>query len=103
MAQHRVLPEPGVLGADLHGVVGPVGDPHHREPRGIVDDEFDVVGVGSAAALVDHHDGFGEFLDPELQMAVRHCTLTRAGDCDIHRIGDLRVARDGHQRRRVER
>ena len=103
MTQHRVLAQPGVVRADMHGVVGPVGDPDHREPGRVVDDEFDVVGVGSAAAMVDDDDRFGELLHPDLQMPVGHRALTGAGDRDLYRLGDLRVARDGDQRRGVER
>ena len=78
MPQHRVLAEPGVVRADVNRVVGPVGDPHHGEPGGVVDDEFDVVGVGSAAPVVDDDDGLAEFLDPDLQMPVGHRALRRA-------------------------
>ena len=90
MPQHRVLAQPGVVGADVHRVVGPVGDPHDGQPSGVADDEFDVVGVGSAAAVVDDHDGFGEFLDPDLQVAVGDRAFARSGDGDLDRLGDLR-------------
>ena len=79
MAQHRVLAQPGVVCADVHGVVGPVGDPHHREPGGVVDDEFDVVGVGSAAPVVDDDDRFAELLDADLQVPVGDGALAGPG------------------------
>ncbi len=50
-----------------------------RQSRGVADDEFDVVGVGSAAALVDDHDRLAEFLDPDLQVAVRDGALAGTG------------------------
>ena len=103
MTQHGVLAQPGVVRADVHGVVGPVGDPHHREPGRVVDDEFDVVGIGSAAAMVDDDDRFGELLDAYLQVSVGHRARTGSFDRDLHRLGDLRVAGDGDDRRRVER
>ena len=77
--EHRVLAEPGVMGADVHHVVGPVGDPDDAEACRVADDDLDVVGVGSAAAQVDHDDGPGQFLDPDLQMPVGHRTLAGAG------------------------
>ena len=64
MAQHRILAERRVMRADMHGVVGPVGDRHDRQPGRVADDEFDVVGVGSAAALVDDDHGLGEARRP---------------------------------------
>ncbi len=87
----------------MHGVVGPVGDPDHREPGRVVDDEFDVVGIDSAAAMVDDDDRLGKLLDPHLQVPVGHRTRTGSGDRDLDRLGDLRVAGDGDDRRRVER
>ena len=72
------LPSDGVMRADVHGVVGPVGDRHDGQPRGVADDEFDVVGVGSAAALVDDDDGLGQLADPHLQMPVGRRALARA-------------------------
>ena len=86
MAQHRVLAERGVVGADMHGVVGPVGDRDDRQPGRVADDEFDVVGVGSAAALVDDDDRLGEFADADLQVPVRGGALAGAGDRDLDRV-----------------
>ena len=80
MAQHRVLAERGVMRADVHRVVGPVGDRDHRQPGGVADDELDVVGVGSAAALVDDDDGLGQLADPHLQMPVGRRALAGPGD-----------------------
>ena len=87
----------------MHGVIGPVGDPDHREPGCVVDDEFDVVGIGSAAAMVDDDDRFGELLDPYLQVPIGHRARTGSFDRDLHRLGGVRVARDGDDGRRVER
>ncbi len=103
VAQHRVLAQPGVLGADVHHVVGPVGDPHHRQAGGVGDDELDVVGVGSAAAQVDDDDGFGEFLGADLQVAVGGLADTRAGDGDLDRASGVRAAGNRDHRRVVER
>ena len=33
MAQNGVLAETGMLRTHMNGVVGPIGDPHHRQPR----------------------------------------------------------------------
>ena len=103
MTEHGVFAQPGVVCADMHGVVGPVGDPDHREPRRIVDDEFDVVGIDSAAAMVDDDDRFGKLLDAYLQVSVGHGARTGSFDRDLYRLGDLRVAGDGDDRRGVER
>ena len=103
VAQHGVLAQRGVMRADVHGVVGPVGDRNHRQPRGVADDEFDVVGVGSAAALVDDDDGLGQLADPHLQMSVSRRALTGAGDRDLDRLPNLGVLADGDDRRAVER
>src|SRR6201999_2970593 len=89
--------------ADMHRVVGPVGDPDHREPRRIVDDEFEVVGIDSAAAMVDDDDRFGELAQAHLQVAVRYRARTGPFDRDLYRLGELRVAGDGDDRRGVER
>ena len=56
----------------------------------VADDEFDVVGVGSAAALVDDDDGLGQLADPHLQMPVGRRALTGPGDGDLDRIAELR-------------
>ena len=87
----------------MHGVVGPVGDRHDRQPGGVADHEFDVVGVGSAAALVDDDHGLGQLADPHLQMPVGRRTLAGAGDHDLDRLADLGVLVDGDDRRAVER
>src|SRR5690349_3935108 len=84
-AKYRVLAEHCVVAADVHGVVGPVGDRHHRQPRGIGYDEFDVVGVGSAAGLVDDDDRLPEFTDADLQVAVGGGALARSGHADLDR------------------
>ena len=89
--------------ADVHGVVGPVGDRHDRQPGGVADDEFDVVGVGSAAALVDDDHGLGQLADPHLQVPVGRRALTGPGDRDLDRLADLGVLVDGDDRRAVER
>ncbi len=78
--QHRILAQRGVVAADVHGVVGPVGDRDHGQPGGVADDEFDVVGVGSAAALIDDDDGLGELADPHLQVPVGRRALAGPGD-----------------------
>ncbi len=103
MPQYRVLAERGMMHADVDGVVGPVGDPHHGEPRGVADDEFDVVGVGSAAPLVDDYDRLAKLFHPDLQMPIGHRAFAGPGDGDVHRLSGLRVSPDGDQRRRVER
>ena len=79
------------MGADVYRVVGPVGDRHHRQPGGIADHEFDVVGVGSAAPLVDHDHRLGKLADPHLQVPVRGRALAGSGDDDLDRFRDLRV------------
>lgn len=89
--------------ADVHGVVGPVGNPDDGEPGGVADDELDVVGVGSAAPMIDDDDGLAEFLDPDLQVPVGGGAGAGTFDGDIDRFGDLGVTADGHQCRGVER
>ena len=74
--------------ADVHGVVGPVGDRNDRQPGGVADDEFDVVGVGSAAALVDDDHRLGQLADPHLQMPVGRRALTGPGDRDLDRLAE---------------
>ena len=86
MAQHRVLAQRRVMRADVHGVVGPVGDRNDRQPGGVADDEFDVVGVGSAAALVDDDHRLGQLADPHLQMPVGRRALAGPGDRDLDRL-----------------
>ena len=103
VAKHGVLAQRGVMAADMHGVVGPVGDRNHRQPGGVADDEFDVVGVGSAAALVDHDHGLGELADPQLQMPVRRRALAGAGHHDLDGFAELGVLTDGDDGRAVER
>ena len=103
MTQDRVLTQPGVVRADMHGVIGPVGDPHHREPGCVVDDEFDVVGIGSAAPMVDDDDRLGELLDPYLQVPIGHRACTGSVDRDFHRLGGVRVGCNGDNGRHVER
>ena len=103
VAQHRVLAKRGVMAADVHGVVGPVGDRDHRQPGGVADDEFDVVGVGSAASLVDDDHGLGQLADPHLQMPVGRRAFAGAGDRDLDRIADLGVLADRDDGRAVER
>ena len=53
----------------------------HVSRARVADDEFDVVGVGSAAALVDDDDRLGELLDADLQVPVGHRAL--AGSVSI--------------------
>lgn len=101
--QHRVLAQRGVVRADVDGVVGPVGDRHHLERRGVADDELDVVGVGSAAPVVDHHDGLAEFLDTDLHVPVGRVALAGTGDGDLDGLVHLHVATDGDHRRVAER
>ena len=103
MPQYRVLAQPRVLRADVNRVVGPIGDPYDGQPSGVADDEFDVVGVCSAAPVVDDHDHLAELLDPDLQMPVGDRTLARPGDVDVDRLSGLNVSPDGDQRRGVER
>ncbi len=103
VAQHRVFTQLGVVHADVYRVVGPVGEPHHGEPGGGVDDEFDVVGQCSAAPVVDDDHRLGELGDPDLQVPVGHRTLAGAGDGDSDRLGDTGVALDGDQGCGVER
>ena len=73
----------------MHRVVGPVGDRHDCQPRRVADDELDVVGVGSAAALIDDDDGLGKLADPHLQMPVGRRALAWPGDDDLDRLADL--------------
>ncbi len=89
--------------AQVNGVVSPVRDPHHGEPGTVADDELDIVGVGSTTPVVDHHDGFTQLLDPDLQVPVGNRAFTRPGDGDVHRLAQLGVSPDGDQRCRVER
>ena len=103
MTQDRVLAQPSVVRADVHGIVGPVGDPHHREPGGVADDDFHVVGIGSTATMVDDDDRFGELLDPHLQVSVGHRAFAGSLDRDLHRLGGLRVTRNGDDGRHIER
>jgi hypothetical protein len=92
--QHRILAQRGVMGADAHSIVGPVCDRDDGQPGGVLDNEFDVVGVGSAATLIDDDDGFTELAHPNLQMAVCRRTLAGARDADLdgriahHILGD---------------
>ena len=72
--------------ADVHGVVGPVLDRDDGQPGRVADHEFDVVGVGSAAALVDDDDGLGELVDPDLQVPVCRRALAGPGDGDLDRL-----------------
>ena len=103
VAQHGVLAQSGVVGADVHGIVGPVGDRDDRQAGRVVDHEFDVVGVDSAAALVDDDDGLGQLADPHLQMPVGHRALPRSGDGDVDLVRGLGVLVDCDDRRGVER
>ncbi|CKR55198.1 Uncharacterised protein [Mycobacterium tuberculosis] len=89
--------------AEVNGVVGPVGDPHGGQPSGVVDNELDVVGVGSAAPVVDDHDRLAKLLDTHLQVPIGHRALPRPGHGDAYRLDDLGVALDGDQSRGVER
>ena len=83
--QHRILAERGVMCADVHRVVFPVSDRHDCQPRRVTDDEFDVVGVGSAAALVDDDHGLGKLADAHLQMPVGRRAFAWPGDDDLPR------------------
>ena len=103
VAKHGILAQRGVMAADMHGAVGPVGDRNHRQPGGIADHEFDVVGVGSAAALVDDDHGLGKLANPHLQMPVRGRTLAWAGHHDLDGFAELGVLTDGDDGRAVER
>ena len=103
VAQHRVLAERGVVGGDVDGVVGPVGDGDDREPGGVAEHEFDVVGVGSAALLVDDDDRLGEFADADLQVSVCGLAFAGAGDLDLDRLLGCGAFIDGDDRRFVER
>ena len=91
VAQHRVPAERRVVGADVHGVVGPVGDRDDGQPGAVADDELDVVGEGSAALLVDDDHGLGELADPHLQVPVGRRALAGPGDGDHDRLADLGV------------
>ena len=80
----------------MHHVVGPIGDPDHRQPGGVPDDELDVVGVGSATALVDDDYRLGKFLDADLEVAVRGLPDTRTRDDDLYRSFDARSSSHGN-------
>ena len=86
------------MGADVHHVVGPVGDPDDAESRRVADDDLDVVGIGAAATQVDDDDGPGEFLDADLQMPVCRRSLTGTGDGDLDGFGDFGVPWHGDDR-----
>ena len=87
----------------MHRVVGPVGDRHHGQPSGVGHHELDVVGVGSAAALIDDDDRLTEFADPHLQVSVGRFALARPGDRDLDWLLARHVLRDGDDRGVVER
>ncbi len=103
MPQHRIFAQRGVVAADVYRVVGPVGDRDDGQPRGVLDDEFDVVGVGSAAPLIDDDDGLAELAHPHLQVAVGRRTLAGTGDVDLDGLIAHDALRDGDQGRAVER
>lgn len=95
MPQHGVLSQTGMVSAQVHHVVGPVGDPDNGQPRGVRDHELDVVGVGSAASQVDDNRGLGSLLDTNLQVAVGGLADARSGDHDLYRRGCPRSAGNG--------
>jgi hypothetical protein len=101
--QHRVLAQLRVVAADVDGVVGPVGDRHHGQSRGVADDEFDVVGVGSTAALIEDDHRLREFLDPDLKVAVRRRALAGTVERNLDRLLGRGTSCHGDDGRPVER
>ena len=82
---------------------GPVRDRDDGQPRGVIDNEFDVVGVGSAATLIDDDDGLTELTDAQLEMAVGGRSLAGPSDVDFDGLVADDVFGDGDQGRTVER
>ncbi len=62
---------------DVDRVVGPVLHRDDGELRAVADDELDVLGVRSAAPLVEDHGRLGERLEADLQVAVGDLALAR--------------------------
>ena len=101
--EHGVAAHLDVVRGDVNCIVGPVVDVHHGQCRLVVDDELDVLGVGSAALLIEDDDGARERLEVDLH--VPECRGIHAGalECDDHGLTELDLTADREHRRLVER
>ena len=102
MTQHGIATHLDVVRCDVHGVVGPVVDIDDRQRGLVVDDEFDVLRVGSAALLIENDDGARECLEADLHVTERRLVDAGTLERDHDRVGDLDLAGDGDDRGLVE-
>ena len=76
-AQARVAADRDVLGADVHGVVGPLLGHHQREPRPLGQHDLEVVGERAGAAVLDHDRRLGVRGGAQVQVRRRGRALAR--------------------------